>query len=323
MAATKKRAAPAKTTPKPKSRQTSQRAARPAEKSARSTKSAAKSAPAARSAAKSARATKPAAKSASATRSAAKAAYTPKPAAKAAPKRTPAKSAPSVKIPTPKVEPTAASKRTPTKIEPSVKPPAPKVEAATAPAQKPKPKKPTVTWAGGISSDAVQRRTGKSWDDWFEILDAAGARDLDHKSIVAILAQRHGVGPWWQQMVTEAYRQVRGKSDQQRTESGFQASADKTLNIPLARLFRMWNDTEQRAVWLSDERFQIKKASSGKSIRARWGRGTSHVDVFFQDRGGDRSAVSVRHNQIENRHAAEQMQAYWTRKLDALEKALT
>jgi len=36
-----------------------------------------------------------------------------------------------------------------------------------------------------------------------------------------------------------------------------------------------------------------------------------------------KSAVSVQHNQIENRDAAEQMKAYWHKKLEALEKALT
>jgi hypothetical protein len=191
-----------------------------------------------------------------------------------------------------------------------------------SPSLEAKPKKPRVTSAGGISTDAVQRRTGKSWDDWFAILDGAGARELDHKGVVAILAQRHGVGPWWQQMVAVAYEQFRGTREKHQTESGYQVSASKTMNVPLARLYRMWNDSEQRASWLSDERFQIKAASNGKSIRARWGRGTSHVDVYFQDRGADKSAVSVNHARIENRSAAEQMKAYWAKKLDALEKAL-
>lgn len=232
----------------------------------------------------------------------------------------------------------AGAKAVPRKPASAPEKPAPRKKAAAGPlaafeperptltspklSGKMRPKKPAVASAGGISSDAVQRRTGKTWDDWFAILDGAGARDLDHKGIVAILAQRHGVGPWWQQMVTVAYEETRGKSERPEAETGYQVSASKTLNVPLSRLFRMWNDSDQRAAWLSDERFQIKKARGGKSIQARWGRGTSRVDVHFQDHGADKTAVSVLHNQIENRDAAEQMKAYWAKKLDALEKAL-
>ena len=57
--------------------------------------------------------------------------------------------------------------------------------------------------------EAVGLWLRKSWAEWFALLDAAGAADLDHRGIVAVLAQRHGVGPWWQQMVTSAYEKAR------------------------------------------------------------------------------------------------------------------
>ncbi len=31
-----------------------------------------------------------------------------------------------------------------------------------------------------MSDAAVQAKTGKNWRQWFEILDAAGARKMDH-----------------------------------------------------------------------------------------------------------------------------------------------
>ncbi len=77
--------------------------------------------------------------------------------------------------------------------------------------------------AVGVSSDAVARRTGKSWG---AVVRALGRRrraaQLDHKGIVAVLAQRHGVGPWWQQMVTVAYEQARGKNGNLAADDGFQ-----------------------------------------------------------------------------------------------------
>lgn len=177
--------------------------------------------------------------------------------------------------------------------------------------------------AVGVSSDAVARRTGKSWAEWFALLDAAGAAELDHKGIVAVLAQRHGVGPWWQQMVTVAYEQARGKREKQETDDGYQVGVSKTLELPLAKLFRFWAEPAERNKWLADDRFSIHKATASKSIRARWGRGVSRIDVDFLDKGAGKSQVTVQHNRIESSDAAEQMKAYWAKKIRALEALLT
>ncbi len=177
--------------------------------------------------------------------------------------------------------------------------------------------------AVGVSSDAVARRTGKSWAQWFALLDAAGAATLDHKSIVAVLAQRHGVGPWWQQMVTVAYEKARGMREHQESEEGFQAGISKTLELPLAKLYRLWAEPAERNKWLADDRFSIHKATASKSIRARWGRGVSRIDVDFCEKGPSKSQVTVQHNRIETSDAAEQMKAYWAKKIRALEALLT
>ena len=33
----------------------------------------------------------------------------------------------------------------------------------------------------GVSDDAVKAKTGKKWDEWFKVLDKAGARMMDHR----------------------------------------------------------------------------------------------------------------------------------------------
>jgi hypothetical protein len=216
-------------------------------------------------------------------------------------------------------------------------PPAPKVAIAKAPAGKVKgatraaapvlvdtpAKIRPIEQAVGVSSDAVARRTGKSWAQWFALLDAAGAAELDHKGIVAVLAQRHGVGPWWQQMVTVAYEQARGKREKQESDDGYQVDVSKILELPLAKLFRFWVEPAERNKWLADDRFSIHKATASKSIRARWGRGVSRIDVDFSDKGAGKSQVTVQHNRIESPDAAEQMKAYWAKKIRALEALLT
>jgi hypothetical protein len=218
------------------------------------------------------------------------------------------------RVPTPPLLVAVPSKAKPTK---SAKPAPAPVRLDTAAKIRP------IEQAVGVSSDAVARRTGKSWAEWFALLDAAGAAELDHKGIVAVLAQRHGVGPWWQQMVTVAYEQARGKRETQAADEGFQVGVSKTLELPLAKLFRFWSEPAERNKWLADDRFSIHKATASKSIRARWGRGVSRIDVDFCEKGPTKSQVTVQHNRIETSDAADQMRAYWDKKIRALEALLT
>jgi hypothetical protein len=234
--------------------------------------------------------------------------------AKAAPaKAVPAKAAPAKAVPA-KAAPAKAA--TPAKAAAAPK--------AAPPAAPPPPKKParkSIKEAAGVSTDAVARRTGKNWDDWFEVLDSAGAANLDQRGVVAILAQKHGIGPWWQQMIAVGYESLRNKSDKPPAADGFQINSSCTLDAPLPRVFRLWNDAGERARWLADDRFVVRGATADKVIRARWGKGTSHVAVSFAEKSG-RTEVSVEHHQIESRGAAEQMKAYWAKKLGLLDQAL-
>jgi hypothetical protein len=192
--------------------------------------------------------------------------------------------------------------------------------AAPSPATK-KPARKSIKEAAGVSTDAVARRTGKSWDDWFEVLDSAGAATLDQRGVIAILAQKHGIGPWWQQMIAVGYESLRSKSDKPPAADGFHINSSCTLDAPLTRVFRLWNDAGERARWLADDRFVVRAITADKVIRARWGKGTSHVAVSFSEKSG-KTEVSVEHQQIESRGAADQMKAYWEKKLGLLDQAL-
>lgn len=58
---------------------------------------------------------------------------------------------------------------------------------------------------------AVQKATGKNWEQWFSILDSAGAKTMAHRDIAILLAKQYKVKPWWTQMVTVEYEYARGK----------------------------------------------------------------------------------------------------------------
>src|SRR5436305_706796 len=106
------------------------------------------------------------------------------------------------------------------------------------------PTKTKDTYAG-ISSDAVNAKTGKGWAEWFAVLDEAGAAKWPHKEIAKFLHE-HACGDWWSQMVTVGYEQARGLRVKHQTADGFTAGASKTVDVPVAALFKSWTDDKTR-----------------------------------------------------------------------------
>ncbi|KRC58734.1 hypothetical protein ASE14_19630 [Agromyces sp. Root81] len=84
--------------------------------------------------------------------------------------------------------------------------------------------------ADGIGDDAVVSATGRTRDEWFALLDAAGAAEWKHQAIANWLARDQGVDPWWAQGVTVGYEQARGiRSPGQRQDGTFEVSVTRTI----------------------------------------------------------------------------------------------
>lgn len=63
-----------------------------------------------------------------------------------------------------------------------------------------------------VSSDPVSWATGRSRADWFALLDAAGARDWDHRALVDHLERGHPeVTGWWRQSIAVGYARHRAE----------------------------------------------------------------------------------------------------------------
>jgi uncharacterized protein YndB with AHSA1/START domain len=178
--------------------------------------------------------------------------------------------------------------------------------------------KSTVEKANGISAAAVQARTGKTWAEWTALLDAAGARRMTHQEIVAHLSEEHGIGPWWQQMVTVGYEQIRGLRVKHQTAAGFQISRSKTIQAPANALFAAWKDNRQRARWLADSDVAIRTAIPDKSLRITWVDGKSSLEVMLYPKGDDKTQVVVNHVKLANQREADRMKAYWAEQLERL-----
>jgi len=173
-----------------------------------------------------------------------------------------------------------------------------------------------------IGDDAVRRRTGKNWDEWFVLLDRAGGKTMDHKQIVAYIGTHFDLSGWWRQMVTVAYEQARGLRDVHEKPAGYEIGRSKTIGVPVATAYEAWSNLRSRRRWLQDPELTIRKSTPNRSMRITWGDGKTHVNVMFYSKDADRCQVAVQHGKLSSAAAAEKKKTYWTHNLARLKKAL-
>jgi hypothetical protein len=174
-----------------------------------------------------------------------------------------------------------------------------------------------------MSDAAVKARTGKTWPEWFKILDRAGAKKMRHQDISAYLAKAHKVGPWWRQMIAVPYEHERGLREKfQKCDGEFAASGSRTLCVPLDRSYVAWTDEKLRQGWLCGAKIEITTATKNKSVRAKWDGGASRLSVNFYAKGGGKSQVAVDHMKLANSKECAKMKTYWFEALNRLQEML-
>jgi len=169
-----------------------------------------------------------------------------------------------------------------------------------------------------MSDEAVKAKTGKIWKQWFAVLDKAGAQNMTHQEIAKYLSEKQSVPPWWSQMVTVNYEQQTGRRLNNERPDGFQISVSRTMNVPLAKLYKSFAADKARSTWLPENNLQVRKATPNKSMRVTWIDQKTSLEINFYPKATDKSQVVVQHSKLANASAATKMKSYWTKALDRL-----
>jgi len=176
--------------------------------------------------------------------------------------------------------------------------------------------------SGKISNDAVMKRTGRNWQEWYKILDGAGAKKMNHNDTVTWIYYNNDVSGWWAQMITVNYEQaVKGRKKHEKP-GGFEISKGKTFSVPISKLYSAWEKKLIRNKWLSKPNMKIRTATPKKSMRITWVDEETSLNVYFYNKGDDKSQVSVQHVKLKNHKEAERMKKYWDTNLSKLKKYL-
>jgi hypothetical protein len=95
--------------------------------------------------------------------------------------------------------------------------------------------------------EAVERATGRSWDDWLTWMASIGADRLSHHEIAsALITELDGkvdnLG-WWAQATAVAYEQHVGRRvPGQRPDGTFQTSVSRSTSLGMEALIQAWTD---------------------------------------------------------------------------------
>lgn len=174
------------------------------------------------------------------------------------------------------------------------------------------------------SDEAIRHRTGRGWEEWFDLLDEWGAADRSHREIARWVAEQQGIDPlaWNAQAVVGSYERARGLRAVGEHEDGFTITASKTVAVPVEQLYQAFVDESLRARWLPDAELRQRTALKPKSVRFDYGDGQTRVIVGFVAKGEAKSTAALQHIRLADAGEAERMKAYWRERVATMKEVL-
>jgi hypothetical protein len=173
-----------------------------------------------------------------------------------------------------------------------------------------------------MSDEAIRRRTGRGWEEWFDLLDEWGAADRSHTEIARWVAAEQGIGGWSAQAVTVSFERARGLRAVGEHADGFAVTASKTVAVPVDRLFDAFVDEPLRERWLPGVELRERTVSRPRSARFDWREGETRLIVGFTPKGESKSAVALAHERLPDAAEADRMKAFWRDRVAALKEVL-
>ena len=175
------------------------------------------------------------------------------------------------------------------------------------------------------TTDATLReRTGRGWEEWFDLLDDAGMHGRPHREVSRYLAQLQGVDPlaWTAQVVVKGYERARGGQAVGEHDDGFAVHVSRTVGVPAGQALAAVADEAQRAGWLPDLALEPRRSTSARRLHFDVPDGGGRVHVSVDARGEDRATVAVEHERLADAATADAARAAWRERLGALRTLL-
>ena len=167
----------------------------------------------------------------------------------------------------------------------------------------------------GVSDAAVQRATGKSWDEWFALLDAWQGTTHNHTEIARHVYETYGIDGWWAQNVTVGYERARGMRAMHERPDGFSGNASKTFPVSVERLFAAFVEPDERERWLEGIELRNRTSQPNKSARFDVLPEDGRLAVTFVAKGPDKSTAQLQQERLADANDVACWKALWKEQL--------
>jgi hypothetical protein len=174
------------------------------------------------------------------------------------------------------------------------------------------------------SDERIRERTGRGWEQWFDVLDESGAAHHTHRETARWVAEQQQREPlaWNVQAVVSSYERARGLRAEGEKDDGFAITVSKTIAVPVERLYDAVVEVSQRQQWLPGGKLSTRTATRPRSARFDAGDERTRLNLTFLSRGNSKSTVALEHRRLADAGEAQQMKAFWRERLEALKRAL-
>src|SRR5215218_10654818 len=169
-----------------------------------------------------------------------------------------------------------------------------------------------------VSDAAVQRATGKSWDEWFALLDAWHGTTHNHTEIARHVYETYGIDGWWAQNVTVGYERARGMRALHERPDGFSMNASKTFPVPVERLFAAFVEQDERERWLEAVELRPRTSQPPRSARFDVLPGETRLAVTFVSKGPQKAAAQLQQDRLASAEDVARWKALWKEQLGHL-----
>ena len=178
------------------------------------------------------------------------------------------------------------------------------------------------TRAGNVP--ALERASGRSWQEWLDLFEAAGAAKLSHPEIArvalaALPAALENPG-WWAQGAAIAFEQHAGLRVPGQSSTGdFRVGANRTVEFDRDAAIERWTalfaDAEQRGHGFTNLR------ESRTAVRTFWRAslgGAGKFEIAASEKGEGRALLAIQHAGLAGPDEIEAWRAHWKARLNEL-----
>ncbi|HMS54414.1 MAG TPA: SRPBCC domain-containing protein [Fimbriimonadaceae bacterium] len=198
-------------------------------------------------------------------------------------------------------------------------------------------------------AERVAEATGKSRDEWFEILRTLDVGTIGHTVAASILVNDYGVGSWWSQQIVIDFEQAEGlRKPGQRSGGKFAVNVSRTLNRPIEECLALIASPDGWNKWFTHDaeidlregghyrtgdgdkgrvlRVPVIAPANSYGERARFEFTWEHprhtpgsrVAIQLIEKGPDKIQVALTHDRIAFEEEMLDLKAGWTTALDQL-----